>query len=263
MRHAGVVRAVRAEAVSTAGSGWLWTLFVPVALGLPLTITFVIACVAERFATIPGQRYVQEVSTANSAYWVITITVLTVGIAAAYGHAHEISCGAAQFVRHALPWRGAVFTGKWVFYGVLGACTAAVALIAVLVGLPLISASVYGQVALGDPVGLRLLWTVPILAFFAAALGVGVGALVRTPPLAIGAILLWVYVIETAVGYLPGGYSAQRFMPFLNGVYATGQDIVLTPPWGPDAALGYTCGVFILIFLCGMWSAPDKKVVNR
>lgn len=254
---------VRAEAVGTAGPGWLWTLFVPVALALPVAITFGIAYVAERFARIPGQVYVQQVSTSNAAYWVITVTVVTVAIAAAYAHTDEIRRGATSFVGFALPSRPAVCVGRWLFHGVVGAGVAVVALVVVLVGLPLVSASVYGQVSIGDPVGLRLLWTVPTLAFFAAALGVGTGAFVRTPALAVGVILFWVYVIETAVGYLPGGASAQRFMPFLNGVYATGQDIVLTPPWGTGAALVYACGVFILVFLCGMWSAPDKKVVNR
>ncbi len=37
-------------------------------------------------------------------------------------------------------------------------------------------------------------------------------------------------------------------MPLLNAVYATGQDTVLTPPWGPNSALLYTCAVFTSIF---------------
>lgn len=74
----------------------------------------------------------------------------------------------------------------------------------------------------------------------------------ETPAAAVGLLLFWVYVGEVAVGYLPGGYALQRFMPFLNGIYATGQDIVLEPPWGRDAALVYACGVFGSVLLCSM-----------
>jgi hypothetical protein len=38
-------------------------------------------------------------------------------------------------------------------------------------------------------------------------------------------------------------------MPILNGVYATGQDTVLVPPWDPNGALLYVCSLFTAIFL--------------
>ncbi|BBX29664.1 ABC transporter permease [Mycolicibacterium alvei] len=250
---AHVLRSMRAEMTRTGGRGPLWSVLVPAAVILPAVITFLIAYVAERFARIPGQSHVQQVSTTNAAYWVITVTVVLSALAAAHGQAHEFRSGANQYVRFAVPRTGATTVGKWLFYGTLGAALSAATVVLVLVALPQISESVYGQVSLTDPHGLRLLWTVPLYAFFAAGLGLGVGALIRTPAAAVGAILLWVYVIETAVGYLPGGYSIQRFMPFLNGVYATGQDIVLTPPWGPNVALAYTCALFSVVPLCSTW----------
>jgi ABC-2 type transport system permease protein len=96
-----------------------------------------------------------------------------------------------------------------------------------------------------------LLWVVPLLAFFAAAAGVGVGGLVRSPAAAVGLVLLWAYVAETAVGYLPGGVTAQGFMPFLGSVYATGQDIAIAAPWGPNGTLVYVCALFTGLFAVG------------
>ncbi|WKG02258.1 ABC transporter permease [Mycolicibacterium sp. HK-90] len=260
---AQVLRSLRAEMTRTAGRGPLWSVLVPAAMTLPAAITFLIAYVAERFARIPGQSYVQQVSTTNAAYWVITVTVVLSAVAPAYGQAHEFRSGANQYVRFAVPRASAAVAGKWLFYGALGSVVSAAMVVLVLVALPRVSGLVYGQVSLTDPHGLRLLWTVPVYAFFAAGLGLGVGTAIRTPAAAVGAILVWVYVIETAVGYLPGGYSLQRFMPFLNGVYATGQDIVLSPPWGPDLALAYTCALFSVVLLCSTWCTARRGGITR
>ncbi|MFV8162762.1 ABC transporter permease [Mycobacterium sp. 134] len=254
---------MRAEAVRTGGRGPLWSVLVPLAVILPAAITFLIAYVAERFARIPGQSYVQQVSTTNAAYWVITVTVVVTALAAAYGRAHEFRSGAYQYGRFAVPRASADLAGKWLFYGAIGAVVSAAMVMLVLVVLPQVSELVYGQVSLTDPHGLRLMWAVPVYAFFAAGLGLGVGAVIRTPAAAVGAILLWVYVVETAVGYLPGGYSLQRFMPFLNGIYATGQDIVLNPPWGPDLALAYTCAVFSVVPLCSTWCIARRGGIAK
>lgn len=258
-----VLRSMRAEAVRTGGRGPLWSVLVPVAVILPAAITFLIAYVAERFARIPGQSYVQQVSTTNAAYWVITVTVVVSALAAAYGRAHEFRSGAYQYAQFAVPRTSAGLAGKWLFYGAIGAVVSAATVMLVLVVLPQVSESVYGQVSLTDPLGLRLMWAVPVYAFFAAGLGLGVGTVIRTPAAAVGAILLWVYVVETAVGYLPGGYSLQRFMPFLNGIYATGQDIVLNPPWGPDLALAYTCAVFSVVPLCSTWCTARRGGIAK
>lgn len=249
MSTALISRSVRAERIRTGGRSRLWTVLIPAAATVPLAITFGIALVAESFARIPGQISVLQVSTSNAAYWVITITVTLVAVAAADGQSSESRYRTAEYVRLAFPRQWPVLAGRWVFYGMLGAVTAAVTLVIVLVALPLASPSVYGAVSVTDGTALRLLWTVPVFAFFAAGAGVGVGALVRSPLGASGAILLWAFVIESAAGYLPSGASLQRFMPLLNGGYATGQDTVLVPPWDQNVALLYVCSLFTVIFL--------------
>jgi len=253
------LRSVRAETIRTGGPSRLWTVVVPAAVLVPVVITFGIALIAEAFARIPGQISVLQVTTSNAAYWVITITVTLVGVAAADGQAGENRYGAAEHTRVAIrnPW--AVLVGRWVFYGALGAAVAAATLIVVLCALPLIAPTVYGPVSMTDDVGRRLLWTVPLLALFAAGAGVGVGALTRSPLGATGAILVWAFVVETAAGYLPSGATLQRFLPMLNAVYATGQDTVLVPPWGRAAALLYTCSVFTAIFLIAVVERTIRK----
>lgn len=244
-----VARCMRAERVRTGGCSRLWTVLVPAAVAVPMAITFGIAVVAESFAAIPGQWSVLQVSTSNAAYWVITITVTMIAVAAADGQSAENRYRTAEYTRLAVPAQWPALAGRWLFYGMLGAAVSAATLLVVLGALPALSPLVYGSVSAADSTALRLLWSVPVLAFFAAGAGVGVGALVGSPLGAAGVILVWTYVIESAAGYLPTGASLQRFMPVLNGVYATGQEAVLTPPWGPDAALLYVCALFSVIFV--------------
>ncbi len=252
-------RTLRAEFIRTGGRSRLWTAVVPAAVAVPMIITFGIAAVAEAFAGIPGQISVLQVSSSNAAYWVITITVVLVAVAAADGQASGSRYRAEEYVRLALPRPWSVLIGRWLFYGAVGALAVTFTLIAVLAVLPLIAPIVYGAVSVADPVALRLLWTVPLLAFFAAGAGVGVGALIRSPLGAVGAILLWAYVVESAAGYLPSGASLQRFMPLLNAVFATGQDTVLTPPWGKDVALLYVCVLFGAIFAVAVAERTVRK----
>ncbi len=256
---AAMLRSVRAEIVRTGGPSRLWTVVTPAAVLVPVTITFGIAWVAESFARIPGQISVLQVTTSNAAYWVITITVALVAVAGADGQATETRYGAGEYVRLAIPRARSVLLGRWLFYGTLGALVAVATLVVVLAGLPVVAPTVYGPVSLTDDVGVRLLWTVPLLALFAAGAGVGVGALTRSPLAAVGGILLWAFVAETAAGYLPSGATLQRFMPLLNAVYATGQDAVLTPPWGLNGALIYACSVFTAIFVI----AAVERTIRR
>ncbi|OBI78477.1 ABC transporter [Mycobacterium sp. E740] len=254
-----VRRSVHAETVRTAGRSPLWTVLVPVAVGVPLAITFVIAAVAEMFARIPGQVSILQVSTSNAAYWVIAVTVIVMAAAAADGQSAESSYRTADHIRLALPRRWPDLVGKWLFYGTLSATLAVATTVVVLLGLPMISELVYGEVSLTDSTARRLLWTVPVYAFFAAGAGIGVGALVRSRVGGVAAILIWAYVVETAAGYLPSGASLQRFMPVLNAVFATGQDIVLAPPWGQNAALAYACAIFSAIFALSFVGRRQRK----
>lgn len=243
-----VARSVRAESIRTGGRSRLWTVLVPAAATVPMVISFGIAGVAESFARIPGQISVLQVSTSNAGYWVITITFVVAAVAAADGQSSEHRYGAHEYMRLAFARAWPVLAGRWIFYGAIGMVVGVVTLAVVLVALPVVSPHVYGAVSATDGVAVRLLWTLAVLAFFAAGAGVGIGALIRSPIGAAGLILLWAYAVEAAAGYLPSGAFLQRFMPLLNAVYATGQDAVLVPPWTPNTALIYVCALSTAIF---------------
>lgn len=249
MKAAHVTRSLHAETVRTAGSSRLWTVLIPAAVVVPIAITFVIARVSESFARIPGQLSVLQVSTSNAGYWVITITITLIAVAAADGQSSENRYRVGDYIRLAFPEQWSALSGRWLFYGSFGAAIVAATLLIVLVALPVLFPHVYGAVSATDGVAVRMLWTAAVLAFFAAGAGVGVGALIRSPLGAAGAILVWAFVVESAAGYLPSGAFLQRFLPVLNGVYATGQDTVLLPPWGQNVALLFVCALFTAIFL--------------
>jgi hypothetical protein len=48
-------------------------------------------------------------------------------------------------------------------------------------------------------------------------------------------------------------------MPFLNGQYATGQDIALEPAWGPDGALLYV--FLVAAVLVGTGTVALRKIL--
>lgn len=257
MSSTAVIRSARAERIRTAGVGRLWTVLVPAAVLTPLAISVGIAAVAEAFARIPGQLSVLQVSTSNAGYWVITITLTMVAIAAADGQSSESRYRTAEYVSLSMSPRWSVAVGRWLFYGLLGVALTAVAMLVALTALPAVSPHVYGTVSVTDSVGRRLVWTTALLAFFAAGAGIGVGALVRSPLGAGAVIVAWAYVLEAAAGYLPGGLAVQPFMPALNAGYATGQDTVLLPPWSRDIALLYACCLCVAVF--GLGAAASRS----
>ncbi len=251
MTSTAVIRSAHAEQIRTAGTGRLWTVLVPAAMVTPLVISVGIAAVAEAFARIPGQLSVLQVPTSNAGYWVITVTLAVVAVAAADGQSSESRYRTAEYIRLVMSSRWSAPVGRWLFYGLLGAVLAAVTMLVTLTALPAVSPHVYGTVSVADSAGRRLVWATALLAFFAAGAGVGVGALVRSPLGAGAVIVAWTYVLEAAAGYLPGGLAAQRFMPALNAGYAAGQDTVLVPPWSRDVALLYVCCLCAAMFGSG------------
>ena len=244
-----VARCLHAELIRTAGRSRLWTVYVPTAIVAPVVISLLIAVIAERFARIPGQLTVLEVSTSTSAYWLTVITDVNAAVAAADGQSAENRYHALDHVLLAVPRQWTQLVGNWLFYGALAAALAAVATVITLICLPMVANSVYGAVSIADSFGWRLLWTMPLYAFFAAGAGIAAGALLRSALASATLILFWAYVIEEAVGYLPNGAYLQQFMPVFNAMFATGQDIALAPPWGHNVALVYVCMLFSSFFV--------------
>lgn len=242
-------RGIAAEWTRTAGRGFLWTVAVPLALLLPLVVTFGIAAVAERFATIPGQLEVMSVPTTNSVYWVITLAVSVLTVTAAYAHAAAQQGRTSDLAAFLFPRAWTAALARWIFYGAVAALVTLVLVVLIMAVLPLRFPQVYGAVDIGSAAGIRFLWAAPVYAFIACGIGIAVGSLVRAPAAAVAVVLFWVYLAENSISLLPNGYVLQAYAPFLNGVAATGQEMAFLPRFGPAGSLIYFLAVTVVLFL--------------
>lgn len=242
-------RGVAAEWTRTTGRSFLWTVAVPLTFVLPLVVTFGIAAVAERLATLPGQSYVATVSTTNSVYWVITLSVSVMMVTTAYAHATQWRGQTSDLNAFLFPRSWTVALARWIFYGAITAISTTVLLVVVMVTLPHQFPQIYGAVDITDSAGIRFLWTVPSYAFAACGVGVAVGSLIRTPSAAVAVLLFWVYVAENSINLLPHGYTLQAYAPFLNAVAATGQEVAFLPRFGRTGSLLYFILVAVTLFV--------------
>ncbi|TCJ97164.1 hypothetical protein [Nocardia alba] len=241
-------RGVAAEWTRTGGRSFLWTVAVPLTFGLSLLITFGIAAVAERFATMPGKIQVTSSTTANSVYWVITLSVAIMIVTAAYAHATQWHGRTGDLNAFLFPraWTAAV--ARWIYYGMLAAVCTSILLVVVMSALPRLFPHVYGTVDLFDPAGRRFLWTVPLYAFTACGIGIAIGTLIRTPSAAVAVLLFWIYVAENSISLLPNGYTLQAYAPFLNAVVGTGQKMAFFPRFGHNGSLFYFLAITLSLF---------------
>lgn len=248
-----VGRGVRAERVRTTGlRSFLVVGALPAGVVLPLIITFGIAAVAERISRLnSSQISVSAATSSNSVYWIITFTAVVGALAAAYAQATGMRGPARDVDRYLFPrsWTSAL--ARWIYYGLLTAVVSAVLVAVVMSVLPAAFPTVYGDVALTSAAGIRFLITVPIYAFFACGLGVGLAGLIGHPSGTLAILLFWVFVMEDAIIFVPNGSKIQSFMPFLNGVWGTGQDLVISPPWGVNGALIWFAAICVAVFVLG------------
>ena len=245
-------RAVRSEWVRIGGArGPLLRASLPLGVLLPIVVSLVVGAVAESLSGGGGLLQTRAVSTTNSIYWVVYLGVAVHTVVAAYvgATAHRGSVG--ELTGHLLPRRAADLLGRWIVTGLVGAIGSFLAVVVLLVALPLAYPTIYGPVSIGSAEGLRFLWAVPAYCLAAAGIGIGVGALVRVPAAAVSVVALWSLFAESALIYVPHGGSLIRWMPFLNGVYGTGQEIALGPPWGVDGGLAYVLAVAVAAMTAG------------
>ncbi|MFB7722544.1 ABC transporter permease [Nocardia sp. NPDC056100] len=247
-----VYRGVAAEWTRTTGRGFLWTVAVPLTFVLPLGVTFGIAAVAERLATLPGQRFVAPVSTVNSVYWVMTFSVSVMMVTAAYAHGTQRRGRTGDLGTFLFPRLWTVALARWIYYGAIAAISTLVLLVVVMVTLPHQFPELYGAVDITDSAGIRFLWTVPVYAFAACGVGIAVGSLIRVPSAAVAVLLFWVYVAESAMNLLPHGFTVQAYAPFLNAVAATGQQVAFQPRFGRNGSLLYFILVAVTLFIAAV-----------
>ncbi len=146
------------------------------------------------------------------------------------------------------PRRGRVVAEKVGVYTAAGALFGIASSLTALVVTAIWLAAKGGQLDLGSTgvwstVAGCVVWD----AFF-AAVGVGIGALVRNVVAAIAAALAWLALIEGIVGQLLGDFG--RWLPFrsgqaLEGVATPGTNLL--PQWGGAMVLAAYAAIFVLV----------------
>lgn len=256
-----VRRGVVAERVRTGGlRSFLLLGSVPAGVVLPLLITFGIAAVAERISRLNSSEIsVSETTSSNSVYWILTFTVIVGALSAAYAQATSMRGPARDMDRYLYPWAPASALARWLYYGLATALVSAALVAVVMSALPAMFPTVYGQVDLFSAEGGRFVITVPVFAFFACGLGVGLAGVLGHPAGTLAVLLFWAFVMEDAIVFVPNGTRIQAYMPFLNGTWGTGQDLVITPPWGVDGALVYFALVCTTVFALGAAAVAARR----
>lgn len=259
-----IVRAVGTEAVRAGGrrSPW-WFVAVPLGIGVPLLMTYVVAAVFEKLATMnTGEVGVTPVEPNNSITRVIDVGVLIFAVGAAHAHGSAVRGPAAETERFLFRSPSTMILARSLYYGAIAAAAVLGMTVLLLTTLPHLFPVVYGKVGLLTGAGLRFCWAVPVFAFCAAVLGIGLAAVTRSSVAAIALMLLWAGFLENAIALVPGGMKVQQFMPFLNGIYGTGQWLALTPPWGCNGALAYFALCAALILAVGIAATIVRRRRN-
>ncbi|MFW0789263.1 ABC transporter permease [Gordonia sp. CPCC 205333] len=254
-----LIDAVHAEAIRTGGGrSIVWLIGVPLAIATSVAVTLAVAIVSERFATIGANSadtatiQVTSVGTTNSVYWVITFAVTIGAIIATYAQATASRDTSMDIERFSSPDSVTPPIARWLYYGSIMAVVSAALVVVTMLVLPAAFPQVYGGVDLASASGARFVWTVPLYAFGACGFGIGIAALIRNPAGSVALLLGWMYVVETAISLAPNGYDMQGYMPFLNAVYATGQELAFTAPWSKTSGLAYFLAVSAAVFSVGL-----------
>ncbi|GGG80722.1 hypothetical protein [Corynebacterium pelargi] len=247
-----LIRNVRAEAIRLAGFGpWLcWVL--PLAVFAPLLISFTVAAIAERIAKDSAILRIQGVTSDNAAYWVVHLGVLICVIGAALAQTSTTQLAPVVLLHTRLQPRSLhILFARWLLCGAVACLVVWLDIFLLLVLLPQAFGQVYAGVDLFSFTGARLLWAGPVWTWIACGFGIGLGAVLRTPAATIAVLSVWALLIENAIALLPHGGTLLKFMPFLNGTFATGQAVAIEPGWGHNGALLYVVVLALLTVVVG------------
>ncbi|MDT5014284.1 MAG: type transport system permease protein [Mycobacterium sp.] len=239
MSALAVIKAERIKLTSTRASVWI---AVTVA-ALSLAVAAVQGVLADRTAPSP-----QQTAIGVAAFGVPVLMVLASMTVTA-----EYRSGMIRTTFIAVPNRTLVLVAKTVVMSVFSAVYAGAMVIgSVLVARLFNTSPTAKNLSLSLPGVQHVVVAVAIYAALAAALGVGVGALLRAAPGAVAVLLLWPLVVEPMLGNLPRvGPQVGPYLPFGNIFVVT--DVpwmypVYAMPWGPAGSLLYFTVVVGVVF---------------
>jgi ABC-2 type transport system permease protein len=146
------------------------------------------------------------------------------------------------------PRRGRVVTAKIGVYAVAGVFSGLLSSVSAVAITAVWLAGKGGSLDLSQPAVWRTVVGCVVWNVCFAAIGVGVGALIRNVIAAIAVALAWLALVEGIVGQLVGDLS--RWLPFRSGQALENvpfPGIPLLPQWGGGAVLAAYALVFVLI----------------
>jgi ABC-2 type transport system permease protein len=243
-------RAVRSELAKLSWRSPVWLAIVPLAVLLPIALNAGLA-IATQMNKVNGGG---GMDTDNSGYWVMIFSTIVLMSAGVSSLSNEFRYATAELAYCAQTRRWMLPMAKLIVFGLIAAAATLVTMIVLLAAFPAVFPAVWGRVDLASSAGLRLLWGLPIFAFFVSALGIGIAGLVPRPGLVVGAVLLWKFGLEPFSAMLPVeiGNIAQQWMPFKNGELGAGQYPTIHPIFGgADGSLAYFALIASVFFTLG------------
>ncbi|GAB2642645.1 ABC transporter permease [Gordonia jinhuaensis] len=199
-----------------------------------------------------------SVSPTLFALGVYQVGVVVLTIMAVLSVTSEFRFGTIRTTFLATPNRALVLVAKAIVYGLLAAVVAGVLNIAaMLIGKALTSGSHTVDLAAADAV--RSYWGMPVFAFCAVLIGIGVGALVRQTAGAIVILMVWMLVLENVLVSIPHvGDDVGPWLPFQNAGRFLAADSSMDDTytgyfhWGIYGSLVYFVVISLIVFGAGV-----------
>ncbi len=240
------MRAERIKLTSVQSPWWCFAVIVALGLGFAAMI----GAVARSSMSIddPAGRFHPTIDAAVGG--VTGFGVLVLMILAALSVTSEYRFGVIRTTFIAMPNRPLVLTVKSVFIGVLGAIlTGVVGLIAVYITKAVAGEEAGAQLVFDGDAGWRPVYGIPLFAFFAVVLAVGVGTLLRQSAGTIALLLLWPLLIESLFNLFGSfGREVMPFLPFANANHFLGIEQSVDFHWGPWGSLVYFAVFTLVVF---------------
>jgi ABC-2 type transport system permease protein len=212
--------------------------------GLSLGLAMLQGGAAYDFATLPPQKAALGVAIFGVPVLMILASMTVTG---------EYRSGMIRTTFMAAPNRTVVLVAKAIVAAMFsGVCAAVMVVGSIVVARSVAKPFVGSQLSLSDPASWRAVGAIALYAALAAALGVGLGALLRAAPGAVAVLLLWPLVAEPILGNLPNiGSEVGPYLPFGNiflfiDVQWLYPDYAM--PWGGIGSLVYFTAVVAVVF---------------
>ena len=232
------VAAERIKLVTTKSPYWCVGIVIVLGLGL----AFLLGWATNADNTSDNEVNVSDFVVGTTGFGVTVLMIMAV-----LAVTSEFRFGTIRTSFQAVPQRYNVLLAKAAVYGGLAA---AVTFVLTLISVPIGKAMSGSDVDLLGSHAIRLYWGVPLYAFLAVLIGLGIGALIRQTAGAIVVLLVWSLVLENVLSAIPKVQDvAGPLMPFLNANhFIDGRELGFDWYWNEYGSLFYFIVITALVF---------------